>query len=246
MLDQPDEIVIDAAADAGFDGVGLRVSPTMRSSDIETSRCTPRRQGLMVHDTEVLSHRRRMQPDPRPLIEQSAAIGRRPRCSSCPTCRTVRRPGGVDGTDGDDAEQHGVRVGLEYMAWTNPSAPVDAIDIADETGCVLLVDVLHHVRVGAGIDELDAIVESGRLGWVQLCDAPLASPAGSTLDSLIHEARHGRVPPGHGELPLRELLARLPADVTISVEVQSDTLLAMQPLARARLLHDASRSVLAG
>ena len=138
----------------------------------------------------------------------------------------------------------GLRVGLEYMAWTDPSTAFDAIEMANEVGCELLVDVLHHVRVGAGVDELDAVIESGRLGWVQICDAPLAAPGEPGHAALIHEARHGRLLPGHGELPVRELLARVPSDVTISVEVQSESLLGIPPIERARLLHDAARSVL--
>jgi hypothetical protein len=58
------------------------------------------------------------------------------------------------------------------------------------------------------------------------------------------EARHGRLTPGTGILPLRALLARVPAAVTISVEVQSDDLLALSPGERARLLHDAATAVL--
>jgi sugar phosphate isomerase/epimerase len=244
MLDQPDAVLIDAAADAGFDGVGLRLSLGRSDVEIETSRSHAARRGLMIHDAEVYRIAEDA-PDPGLLIEQTVAVGATALLvvsDLTDRTATVRALTALT----ERCRQHGVGVGLEYMAWTNPSAPLDAIDIADEAGCELLVDVLHHVRVGAGIEELDAIVESGRLGWVQLCDAPLANPAGSALDSLIHEARHGRVPPGHGELPLGELLARLPSDVAISVEVQSDTLLAIQPLARARLLHDASRSVLAG
>ena len=77
-----------------------------------------------------------------------------------------------------------------------------------------------------------AVVESGTLGWVQICDALLEPPA-----DLIHEARHQRLAPGSGELPLAELLACLDADVTISVEVQNDALLGVPPIDRARLLH---------
>ena len=134
----------------------------------------------------------------------------------------------------------GIRIGLEYMAWTYPSDPLGAIEIAGRSGCVIVVDLLHHTRVGAGPDELEAIVASDLLGWVQLCDAGPA-PA---LDRLVDEARHRRLAPGTGTLALRSLLDHLPNDVTVSVEVQSDDLLRLGPRERARLLHDAATTVL--
>jgi hypothetical protein len=76
---------------------------------------------------------------------------------------------------------------------------------------------------------------------VQLCDAPLPAPADG---DLVHEARHGRLPPGAGELPLGELLECVPDGIVISVEVQSTVLGELPPAERARLLHDAARGVI--
>lgn len=243
MLDQSAEVLVDVAADAGFDGVGLRLSGEHHVADAERLRARAADRGLIIHDSEV----HRIAPgaaDPGALIEATAAVGAgrllvvsdladRAATLSALAELVVR------------CEVDGIRVGLEYMAWTNPSTPLDAIDIAEATGCELLVDVLHHHRVGAGVDELDAIVDSGRLGWVQLCDAPLAPPKRPRRRGLVHEARHARLLPGRGELPLTALLACLSADVTISIEVQSDELLAMPPIERAVLLHDTSRRTLA-
>ena len=244
MLDQPADMLVEAAARAGFDGVGLRLTGEHALADVERFRAHVADRGLIVHDTEV--HRIAADaPDPGALIEATAAVGadRLLVVSDLPD-----RAATLTALDEltDRCQARGIRIGLEYMAWTDPSRPIDAIEVAAATGCELLVDVLHHHRVGAGVDELEAIVASGTLGWVQLCDAPLAHPGGPGHTALLYEARHGRLPPGHGELPLTHLLARLPADVTISVEVQSDGLLSMPPFDRARVLHDASRRTLAG
>ena len=64
-------------------------------------------------------------------------------------------------------------------------------DALAETGCQVVVDVLHHVRVGATADDLRSVVESGTLGWVQVCDAAAAHPT-----DLIHEARRLLQVPG--------------------------------------------------
>jgi hypothetical protein len=147
------------------------------------------------------------------------------------------------------AIDHDLEIGLEYMAWTTPADPGGAVAMARATGARIVVDVLHHVRVGAGADELRAVVESGLLGWVQVCDAEagpteLGPADAATHDRLITEARHGRLLPGHGSLPLHDLLAVVPATTPISVEVQSDRLLSMAPADRARTLAQATHAVI--
>ena len=129
----------------------------------------------------------------------------------------------------------GVTAALEYMAFTTPRSSADAVALARATDSVVVVDVLHHHRLGEGATELGNVARSGTLGWVQICDAPAAAPI-----DLIDEARHHRLPPGQGELPLDALLAAVPADVALSVEVQSDHLAArFEPAVRAALLHRA-------
>lgn len=233
MLDQPTEIVIEAAAAAGFDGVGLRLS----GEHAVPQSTGP---GVPVHDVEVYRIDGSA-TNPEPLLDAAAAAGAR---AVLAVSDRNDRSATIDSLAALREQCHvrGLRLGLEYMAWTDPSDPLDAIDVALATHCEIVVDLLHHVRVGAGVDELDAIVASGRLGWVQLCDAPAATPVGR--DAMIHEARHGRLLPGTGELDLAPLLACLPADVTVSVEVQSDPLLAVPAHQRAQQLHDAARRAL--
>jgi sugar phosphate isomerase/epimerase len=240
MLDLSPDALIDVAAAAGFDGVGLRLSGEHAAGDPRELARRAARRGIVIFDAEV--HRvSASATDPEPLLRAAATAGAEALLVVSDLPDRDRTMGELHGL-ATACRSWGLRLGLEYMAWTTPSDPMDAIAMADGVGCELVVDVLHHVRVGAGRAELDAVVASGRLGWVQLCDASPAVPEGP--GALIHEARHGRVPPGAGGLPLGELVARIPDDVTISVEVQSDELRALAPLERATLLHDASRSVL--
>jgi sugar phosphate isomerase/epimerase len=239
MLDVPADILVDVAADAGFDGVGLRLSAEHGSGDLRALRARAERYGIVVHDTEV--HRIDTgATDPGVLIERSVAVGASALLVVSDLADRARTRDAL-GHLTDRCHRAGLEVALEYMAWTTPSTPADAVAMAREVGCVLVVDVLHHVRVGAGRTELDEVVDRGVLGWVQLCDAPA-----SATGDLVHEARHGRLPPGHGALPLVELLASVPTGTPISVEVQSDELRRLPPAERARLLHDTARSVLAG
>jgi sugar phosphate isomerase/epimerase len=242
VLDAPAAEVLRVAAAAGFDGVGLRLSHDHALDLAEAAgvAALAAELGLLVHDVEVhrITDARR---EPGPLLELAAAAGARhllvvsdladERATVDEVARAVRL-----------GEQAGVRVAVEYMAWTTPSGPDAARRLAEETGCGIVVDVLHHVRVGAGPEELARLVEAGAVGWVQVCDAPLTAPA-----DLVDEARHHRLAPGQGELPLHELLAVVPDDVTWSVEVQSDRLAGMlDPARRAQWLVDATRAVAAG
>jgi sugar phosphate isomerase/epimerase len=241
MLDCDAVTLVEVAATAGFDGVGLRLSGPHQVIDPVGLRRHADGLGVTIHDTEV--HRiGANESDATDLIERSAAIGATALLvvSDLSDRRvTVARVSALE----EECRRHGLVLGLEYMAWTDPSTSAAAVEVARATGCRVVVDLLHHTRVGEGSDALDAVVGSGTLGWVQLCDAPIAAP----LDGdLVHEARHGRLPPGLGELPLRTLLAHVPADVVVSVEVQSDTLLALPPAERACLLHDTARAVLTG
>lgn len=240
LLDQPAEVLLDAAAAAGFDGVGLRLSGEHAATDPARLGALAASLGLTVHDVEVYRIDDAA-PDPGPLLDAAAAVGA---AALLVVSDLADRSATLDALSSlrERCDAHHLRLGLEYMAWTNPSGPLDAIDVAAATGCELIVDLLHHLRVGAGAAELDAIVASGRLGWVQLCDAPPTAPTGR--DALIHEARHGRLVPGAGGLDLAPLLARIPSDVTISVEVQSDVLSSVPAGERAQRLHDAARAVL--
>jgi sugar phosphate isomerase/epimerase len=65
-----------------------------------------------------------------------------------------------------------------------------------------------------------AALPRSALNYAQICDGRVPGP--TTVEGLIHDARCERLQPGVGGIPLRELFARLPADLPISVEVPDD------------------------
>lgn len=234
LLDTDAFGVIDAAAAAGFDGVGLRMSGVHGQDPAEIAAAA-RSLGLIVHDVEV--HRIGTDAHAEPLLDAAAEVGAR----AVLVVSDLTDPTATVDAVGELVVLAGERdlaIGLEYMSWTDPASPHDAVAIAAATGSSLVVDVLHHTRVGAGPAELTAIVDGGHLGWMQLCDAAIKPPT-----DLLREARHERLAPGDGALPLAALLATVPADTAISVEVQSDVLLAVSPTDRARWLYDRARTV---
>jgi sugar phosphate isomerase/epimerase len=78
----------------------------------------------------------------------------------------------------------------------------------------LLIDTMHFVRSGSAAADLAAI-SPDLIGYIQLCDAPLA-PRYATY---FEEAMFERMLPGAGELPLLEVLRALPRDLPVGLEV---------------------------
>ncbi|MFF7707868.1 TIM barrel protein [Pseudomonas sp. NPDC007930] len=116
------------------------------------------------------------------------------------------------------AEGYGIRVNLEFMRWRvvgNLQQAVAVLEAAGHGNGGLLVDALHLFRAGNTPAQLAAL-NPAWLKDVQLCDAPLQAPPEALI---IQEARQGRLPPGEGELPLAALMAALPREVRVSVEV---------------------------
>jgi sugar phosphate isomerase/epimerase len=93
----------------------------------------------------------------------------------------------------------------------------DAMELIGQLGpgrCHVLLDTMHFCQSGGTVEQLEAI-EPGTIGYVQLSDSPADVPEADYMQVAMFK----RCVPGTGELPLREMLAALPEDVTISVEV---------------------------
>jgi len=89
------------------------------------------------------------------------------------------------------------------------------VTAAGRSNAGVLVDALHLARSGGNPASVAAVPRE-RIAYMQLCDGPAKSPP---LEDLARESRNDRLPPGHGELWLDELLDALPDNVAISVEV---------------------------
>ncbi|WP_405485839.1 sugar phosphate isomerase/epimerase family protein [Nocardia sp. NBC_00511] len=106
----------------------------------------------------------------------------------------------------------------------------------------LLIDTMHLTRSGATVADL-AAVNPTDIGYAQISDTTLHP----RLDNYAEEAMYERLVPGEGELPLSALLAVLPADIIVGIEVPSRTkaLAGVPPAARLRPCLDATRALLA-
>lgn len=78
----------------------------------------------------------------------------------------------------------------------------------------LMLDAMHYFRMDNSLEQLAAF-DPALIGYVQLCDVPWKR----RFETYMEEAMYERMVPGQGELPLREFVALLPADVVVSLEI---------------------------
>ncbi len=129
----------------------------------------------------------------------------------------------------DMAAERGLRLGYEALATSAAVRTyVDAWQIVEKAGrpnLGLVLGVVHTLAVGADFEALEAI-DPGRIFLVHLADAPTAK-----MDVRLL-ARHFRLFPGQGDLPVADLFATLKTkgyEGPISMEIFNDQVRAMPP-----------------
>lgn len=223
--------VIRAAGAAGFTGVGLRLLPATPQEPaypllddagaLREARAALDETGVRVVDVEIV----RLKPETdvaafTPFLERAAALG----------ARHVL----VAGDDPDHgrltetfgafcalAAPFGLTGDLEFMPWTKVPDLATARGIVEAAGAPnggVLVDAIHFDRSTTTLAEIRALPHS-RVNYFQLCDGPgQYDPSPEGLAAL---ARTARLFPGEGAIDLAGLIAALPRDVPVSVEVPS-------------------------
>jgi len=115
------------------------------------------------------------------------------------------------------AAERGLKPVLEFapiMSVTDLPMALDAVAHAARPGFGVLIDALHLARSGGTVADVAAL-DPALIGYVQLCDGP----ADWTMDSYMDEARFNRLCPGEGAFPLAALVAAVPGDVPLGLEI---------------------------
>ena len=102
-------------------------------------------------------------------------------------------------------------------------------------------------RSGTSIDQIAAI-DRALLPYAQICDARGERPEPADFDAVITDAIDLREQCGEGVLPLAAMVAALPENIPLSIELRSAALREAfaHPALRARAVLDATRSWLDG
>ncbi|MBM3567907.1 MAG: TIM barrel protein [Alphaproteobacteria bacterium] len=254
LLDAGPEALIDAAASAGFDAIGLRLVAPLpgdgvfplvgRPEAMRAVKAAQRAGGISVLDIEAVW----LRPDTRveslrPVLEAGAELGARYLLTvgfDPERARLIENLGRLC----DSANGVGLRPMFEFIPYSSVPDLAAALDLLRGAGARdagLLIDALHLRRSGGHPRDLAAI-DPALLSYGQICDAPLAPPADG---DLRHEAREDRRLPGEGELWLEDLIRALPPDVPLAVEAPCKALRHLSHHERARLAAEAARRVLA-
>jgi len=245
--------MVQCAAAVGFTHVGLRLIPATDNEptwDMVGDTAMVREvaaalagTGIQVLDVEIL----RLRPDTdvrvfAPMLETGARLG----------ARHVL----VAGNDPDEARLTTrlaalcelaaplrLSIYLEPMPWTDARDFTQAARIVAncaQANTGVLIDPIHFDRAGNHAAQI-ALLPPERLAYAQFCDAPAERP--TDLDGLLHQARAERLPPGTGGLDLRGILAALPPDTPLSLEIPMQAR-ALTARDRARLAFSLTRRFL--
>jgi sugar phosphate isomerase/epimerase len=247
--------MVQCAAEAGYDYVGLRLLPATDHEvrheivgDTALKRETLailKDTGVRVLDVEIL----RLKPDTdvndyRPMLETAAELGARYALvagNDPDEARTIDRLGQLC----DIAAPLGIAPSLEPMPWTDVKDITAGARIVKASGrhnTGLIIDPIHFDRARSSLAELRALPRE-YFGYVQFCDAPAERPA--DLDTLLFQARCERQVPGEGGLDLVGILRALPDHLPLSIEVPTAQWAKTTPaVERARRLREATRAVL--
>lgn len=236
-LQPPD--LISVAAEAGFDFVGLRISPATPHESVYPMspgsamlRDTARRLEdleITVADIEVLELRPTTTSETwLPVLESGATLGAK-FLNVVPGDSEISRLGENYAKLIEDAKHFDIKPAIEPIPFRPLRTLSQALDLAETVkSSTILIDALHFYRSGADIDQL-ASAPPQLFQYAQICDAPIIAPSttppglrpsrGQEADGPLQlEARASRLLPGEGELPLGSLISALPPMIPLSVE----------------------------
>ena len=102
---------------------------------------------------------------------------------------------------------------------TSLERALEVVEYIGRGNAHVLLDSTHLFRTGGTVEQIAALVTDplwpGLISYCQLSDGRNAPPD----EAYMMTAMFARDVPGQGQLPLRELIAVLPGDLTISVEI---------------------------
>jgi sugar phosphate isomerase/epimerase len=247
VLDTTPPELVSVAAEAGFRTIGIRLAATPSVGvppydclhDGPMLRDTLARMadtGVSVLDTEFL----RFEPElaagiPEGFLEVSARLGAKyvlVMSAEPVEARTLERFVELC----DRAAAYGLNVCLEFAIYTGVRTLAHADEMvarAKRDNAFVLIDALHFSRSG-GLPAHVRTIAPARFRYAQICDAGPDMPAPTDAPALIREARTGRLLPGEGVLPLKELVAALPPDLPLAIEAPCRATATLSALERAR------------
>jgi sugar phosphate isomerase/epimerase len=252
LEDVPPADLVDAAAAAGFEAVGIRITGRHK-----TDPYFP----VVGHPEKIREIRRRLDStgvrlsnigayyvsqhtkaeDFQPIIDIAVELGCKLIVANNHDPEPQRYFETMSGYC-DRAAKAGIRVTLEFMRYSQATSLDHALRILDtlsRDNFGLLADPLHLSRSGGVPADLKK-VDGKRIFLAQLCDAK--GPPPTDIPAITYEARNGRLNPGDGDLPLDDFMSALPPDIEIECEVPQASASGLSATERAKNVAKACRA----
>jgi sugar phosphate isomerase/epimerase len=245
--------LIDLAAEAGFDAIGLRIVAPLPGDtivpvigDLPLQRQIKARSkdaGVQILDVEAVW----LMPDTdinalAPALELGADLGA---SSILVVGHDPDRSRLIDNFSRlcELSSGSGLRPMLEFIPYSQVRSLADAYAIlqaAQATNAGLLVDAIHLSRSGGSPADL-AGYPSELFSYIHLCDVPAALPK---PEDLRREARGERLYPGDGGLWLEDFIAAFPSGAPIAIEAPASHYGHLSLADRAKLAANKARQVI--
>lgn len=220
--------LVRAAASAGFQHAGFRLTPTTSGIDhailgngvaIRELKAAIDDAGIGILDLEVIRIKDEgPMLDPTSLFEAAEYLGARYVITTLEDSHPQRRVESL-ALLAEQAADYGVALSVEFMLFSASPTLADACEAVLSAGApnvVVLADILHLTRSGGTPD--DMLDYPARLfPYVQICGA-YGSGAAPDATTARTEAVTARLMPGEGDLPVREFTECIPAGAILSVE----------------------------
>jgi sugar phosphate isomerase/epimerase len=245
--------LIDCAAVAGFDAVGMRIvappgaAPIMPViGDFALQRAITAKlsaSGIILLDVEAIWLTPETKVDSfAAVLDTAAALGARHLIASGNDSDKTRMADHLAQLC-EEACRRGLRVMLEFLPYTQIRTLAEAHELLCLIGPAdagLLVDALHLSRSGGSPADI-AAYDPTLFSLIHLCDALSQPPL---PEEFRAEARGGRLLPGDGGLWLEAFLLAFSAETAVAVEAPSVQLARMSPGLRAKAAAAAGRALL--
>jgi sugar phosphate isomerase/epimerase len=237
---------ISVAAQAGYDFVGLRLIPVAgqphhHAVDVPAIQKRLAATGMKVFDVEVFRLDAETDVgDYEPMLAIAARLGASDLLVHGADPERSRLADNW-GRLCELADRYGLAANMEPMPWVEISTIAKAnrtLQLAPRDNAAVLPDAIHFFREANRLEDL----ATTKMRYVQFCDARREKPA--SMEEIRRQAREDRLMPGEGELDLAGLLAALPPDLPLCLEIPYAK--PMPPLERARLALAKTRSLLLG
>lgn len=244
LKDLPPDQAVEVSAEAGYQMVGLRFLPAGSEAPfpILTDKALQQRvkqalksTGTKLADIEIVRINDQFDLERfKGFLELGAELGAK-HVLTAGDDKERERLISHYGAFCELAASFGMSADLEGMPWTAVNTVKENLAIVEavnQPNAAVLIDALHFDRSDSSLDDLK-LIPASRINYIQVCDAnKIENP---TLEQLIHTARDERMLPGDGEIDLRAMLAALPQDKVISVEIpRSEAEKTLSPLHRAK------------